>query len=70
MGGIVISSCCYGPRHCNLTLSILACPAGRLRNMGDVIGGLERTNGEAASEAEVGPGREFLTFETLLRGLR
>jgi hypothetical protein len=50
-------------------LSILACPVGWLENVGDVIGGLERTNGEAASEAGVGQGGEFLASETSLRGL-
>jgi hypothetical protein len=50
-------------------LSILARSAGRLRNMGDVIGGLERTNEEAASEAEVGRDGEFPVSDTLLRGL-
>jgi hypothetical protein len=37
--------------------------------MGDIIGGLERTNGEVASEAGVGRGGEFLAYETLYRGL-
>jgi hypothetical protein len=49
-------------------LSILACPAGQCRNVGDVIGGLEHTNGEAASEAGVGRGREFPASETLHQG--
>jgi hypothetical protein len=35
-------------------VSILACLAGWLKNVGDVIGGLKCTNGEAALEAEVG----------------
>jgi hypothetical protein len=37
--------------------------------MGDVIGGLKRTNGEVALEAEVGQDGEFPVSETLLRGL-
>jgi hypothetical protein len=43
--------------------------AGRRRNVGDVIEGLERANGEVASEARVGRGGEFSVSETLLRGL-
>jgi hypothetical protein len=50
-------------------MSLLACSAGRRRNVGDVTGGLERTNVEEASEAEVGQGREFPASETLHQGL-
>jgi hypothetical protein len=37
--------------------------------MGDVIGGLERANEGAASEARVGRDGEFPTSKTLHRGL-
>jgi hypothetical protein len=37
--------------------------------MGDVTGGLERANGEAASEAGVERVGEFPAFKTLYRGL-
>jgi hypothetical protein len=72
MGGIVTSSfslCGYGRRHRDLTLSLLACPVGRSRDMGDVTGGLERTNGRAASEARVGRIEELPASETLYQGL-
>jgi hypothetical protein len=37
--------------------------------MGDVTGGLERTNGRAASEARVGRIEELPASETLYQGL-
>jgi hypothetical protein len=52
-----------------LPLSLLACPVGRYRNVGDVTGGLERANGGAVSEARVRRVREFPTSETLHQGL-
>jgi hypothetical protein len=50
-------------------MSLLACPVGRRRNVGDVTEGLERANGRAASEAGVGRVGELPASETLYWGL-
>jgi hypothetical protein len=50
-------------------MSLLACPVGRRRNVGDVTGGPERANGRAASEAGVGRVGELPASETLYWGL-
>jgi hypothetical protein len=50
-------------------MSLLACPVGRCRNVGDVTKGLERANGRAASEAGVGRVGELPASETLYWGL-
>jgi hypothetical protein len=57
------------PSNSGCRLSLLVCPIGRRRDVGDVTGGLERANGRAVSEARVGRVGELYASETLYRGL-